>query len=76
MVSGRADGERQGALMGLFTGLASLVSIVAPFTISLFHFAARSGFPGMVWILAPLMHVVRWPFVLAALKDKPVPVAA
>ena len=76
MLSGRVDSERQGALMGRFSGLTSFVSMFAPFLISLLYFATRAWFPGAVWILAASMYLAAVPFVLPALKGRPEPVAA
>jgi MFS transporter, DHA1 family, tetracycline resistance protein len=70
MLSVRVDGERQGALMGLITGLSSFVSIFAPLSISLLYFATRSTFPGTVWILAAAGYVVVLPWALAAFRTQ------
>jgi DHA1 family tetracycline resistance protein-like MFS transporter len=65
MLSERVDGARQGALMGLFTGLTSFVSIFAPLSISLLYFATKASFPGTVWLFAAAMYLVSLPFLLA-----------
>lgn len=76
MLSGQVDGYRQGAVIGLFSGLTSFVSIFAPFTISMIYFATRARAPGTVWILGASMQLVAVQFVLAALKDRRAPVVA
>ena len=73
---GAGDGYRQGAVIGLFSGLTSFVSIFAPFTISMIYFATRARAPGTVWILGASMQLVAVQFVLAALKDRRAPVVA
>ncbi len=70
MLSERVDGESQGALMGLFAGLTSFVSIFAPLSISLLYFATKPSFPGTVWLLAAAMYLVSLPFLLA-LPNRP-----
>ena len=74
LLSGQVDGDRQGTLMGLMTGLQSFVSIFAPLSISLIYFATRDVFPGTVWIGAAAMYLVALPFLFGAIKKAPVPV--
>ena len=74
LLSGQVDGDRQGTLMGLMTGLQSIVSIFAPLSISLIYFATRDVFPGTVWIGAAAMYLVALPFLFGAFKKAPVPV--
>lgn len=73
LLSGHADDDSQGALMGLIASLQSFVSIFAPLSISLIYFATRSIFPGLVWLLAAAMYLVCLPFLTKATKGVPVP---
>jgi MFS transporter, DHA1 family, tetracycline resistance protein len=74
LLSGHADDDSQGALMGLIASLQSFVSIFAPLSISLIYFATRSTFPGLVWLLAASMYLVCLPFLTKATRGAPVAV--
>lgn len=68
LLSERVDADRQGRLMGLYSGMQSFVSIFAPLSVTLIYFATRPIFPGTVWLGAAALYLVCLPILHAVLR--------
>jgi MFS transporter, DHA1 family, tetracycline resistance protein len=66
----QADADKQGQLQGVLASVVSLASIFGPLFFSLVYFAARSAWPGLIWIVGIGVYLFAIPLI-SALRIRP-----
>jgi DHA1 family tetracycline resistance protein-like MFS transporter len=61
----QADADKQGQLQGVLASVVSLASIFGPLFFSLVYFAARSDWPGLIWIVGIGVYLFAIPLIWA-----------